>query len=69
MSIDRARVAAIVQAGLDRAGVRLDAGELAQLEALTATMLEGVYQLDELNISGQVEPALIFSVAKPQDDE
>jgi hypothetical protein len=69
MPIDRTRIAAIVQAGLDRAGVRLEPGELAQLEAQTAIMLEGVNQLDQLNVSEQVEPALIFAVAKPKDHE
>jgi hypothetical protein len=70
MTIDRPRVAAVVRAGLQNAGVHLDAAELAQLESQTAMLLEGLDQLDELNIPlDQVEPALTFTVAKPNDNE
>jgi hypothetical protein len=70
MTIDRARVAAVVQAGIHNAGVRLDAAELTQLESQTAMLLEGIDRLDELNIPlDQVEPALTFTVAKTNDDE
>lgn len=70
MTINRLRVAAVVQAGLQNAGVRLDAAELAQLESQTALLLEGLDRLDELNIPlDQVEPALTFTVAKLNDNE
>ena len=70
MPIDPARVAALVKTGLDQAGVSLDATELAQLESLTAAMLEGLGNLDELNPAlEQADPALTFVVPKPERDE
>jgi hypothetical protein len=70
VTIDRARVAAIVQAGLEHAGVTLDAVELAQLESQTAMMLEGLEQLNEMKpLLEQAEPALTFVVTKPSDNE
>ena len=70
MTIDRAKVAAVVQAGLEDAGVHLDAAERTQLESQTAILLEGLDRIDELNLpADRIEPALIFVVAKPNDDE
>jgi hypothetical protein len=68
MTVDRARVAAIVQIGLQTAGVRLDAVELGQLHSLTTVLIEGLDRLDELNMpADQVEPALIMVVPQPND--
>jgi|HubBroStandDraft_6_1064221.scaffolds.fasta_scaffold686099_2 hypothetical protein len=70
MPIDPARVSALVRNGLEQAGVRLAPTELAQLESLTAAMLEGLEHLDELNPAlDQADPALTFAVATPESDE
>jgi hypothetical protein len=70
MAIDRTKLAAAVQAGLQNAGVRLDAAELSQLESQTAMLLEGIDRLDELKMPlDQIEPALIFSIAKRNDND
>jgi hypothetical protein len=70
MTVNRAKVAAVVQAGIESAGVRLDAAELTQLESQTAILLEGLDRLDELNLpADRIEPALILVVAKPNDNE
>jgi hypothetical protein len=70
MTVDRAKVAAVVQAGLENAGVRLDPAELTQLESQTAMLLEGLDGIDELNLpADRIEPALILVVAKPNDNE
>ncbi len=70
MTVDRAKVAAVVQAGIENAGVRLDAPELTQLELQTAILLEGLDRIDELNLpADRIEPALILVVAKPNDNE
>ena len=70
MIIDRARIVAVVKAGLENSGVFLDTTELTQLESQTAILLEGLDRLEELNMpADQVEPALIWVVAKPNDSE
>lgn len=70
MTIDRARLAAIVKAGIENSCVSLDPTELTQLESQTATLLEGLDRLDQLDLPpDQVEPALIMVVAKPNDSE
>ena len=70
MTADHPRVAAVVEAGLQNAGVRLDAAELAQLKSQTAILLEGLDRLDELNIAtDQVEPALSLDLAESKADE
>jgi len=70
MNADDPRVAAVVEAGIQNAGVRLDAAELAQLKSQTAILLEGLDRLDELNIAPeQVEPALTLNIATPNDDD
>jgi hypothetical protein len=70
MIIDRARIVAVVKAGLENSGVFLDTTELTQLESQTAILLEGLERLEELNMpADQVEPALIWVVAKPNDSE
>jgi hypothetical protein len=70
MIIDRARIVAVVKTGLENSGVFLDTAELTQLESQTAILLEGLDRLEELNMpADQVEPALIWVVAKPNDSE
>jgi hypothetical protein len=70
MTIVHARLAAIVKAGIENSCVSLDPAELTQLESQTATLLEGLDRLDELDLpADQVNPALILVVAKPNDSE
>lgn len=70
MTIDRARLAAVVKAGIENSCVSSDSAELTQLESQTAILLEGLDRLEELNMpADQVEPALILVVAEPNDNE
>jgi len=70
MNADDPRVAAVVEAGIQNAGVRLDAAELAQLKSQTAILLEGLDRLDELNIAPErVEPALTLNISTSNDDD
>ncbi len=68
MTADQYKLDAVLQAGIQNAGVSLDGTELAQLKSLTAAMLDGLARLDELGVqSDQIEPAVVFNLREFKD--
>ena len=70
ITADQSRLEAVLQAGIQNAGVSLDGTELVQLKSLTAALLDGLDRLDQLGIQpDQTEPAVVLNLQESKDRE